>query len=120
MPHPSIVHRRWSDVPEEALTPSIARRYLTGDRVTVAQFNLRRGGLVPRHVHGNEQVSCVMTGSLKFDFDGDVRVVNAGEVIQIPGGVPHQVEVLADAFVIDVFSPAREDWVNKTDDYFRR
>ena len=94
-------------------------RYLTGKRVTVARFELKRGGIVPRHAHGNEQVSCVLTGCLKFRFDDDGEVlVGPAELMQIPGGLAHEVEVLEDTVVIDVFSPVRQDWIDKTDYYF--
>jgi hypothetical protein len=39
--------------------------------------------------------------------------------VQIPGMVEHEVEVVDEAVVIDVFSPVRRDWMEKTDDYFR-
>jgi hypothetical protein len=32
--------------------------------------------------------------------------------------VPHQAEALDDTFEFDVFSPIRQDWLDKTDDYF--
>jgi quercetin dioxygenase-like cupin family protein len=93
-------HYRWQDVPSEAVNPSALRRYVTGERVTVARFELARGGLVPRHAHMNEQVSCVLSGALKFRFDGREMVVRAGEVVQIPGMMNHDVEVLEDSIVI--------------------
>jgi unsaturated pyranuronate lyase len=113
-----VLHR-WTDIASESITPSVARRYFTGDRVTVARFELTRGGVVPRHSHENEQVSCVLSGALKFDFDGREVVVRGGEVMQIPGSVPHEVTVLEDTVVIDVFSPVRQDWIDRTDTYFR-
>jgi unsaturated pyranuronate lyase len=112
-------HHRWTDLRSEALTGSIGRRYVTADRVTVARFELKQGGVVPRHAHDNEQVSCVLSGSLLFTFDDREVTVGAGEVMQIPGGIPHEVTVLADTVVIDVFSPVRQDWIDGTDTYFR-
>jgi len=112
-------HYRWSDVAQEAVNPSALRQYVTGERVTVARFELSRGGVVPRHAHANEQVSCVLTGALRFKFDEREIVARAGDVVQIPGMIAHQVDVLEDAVVIDVFSPVRRDWIDKTDDYFR-
>jgi quercetin dioxygenase-like cupin family protein len=111
---------RWSDLPAEEITTAITRRYLTGERVTVARFELMRGGVVPRHSHENEQVSCVLSGALRFVFDGREVVVGAGEVMQIPGGVAHEVTVLEDALVLDVFCPVRQDWIDGTDTYFKR
>jgi quercetin dioxygenase-like cupin family protein len=109
----------WDDMPLESIAPSIARRYITGDRVTIARFELAAGGLVPRHAHANEQVSCVLSGTLRFVFDSGEIVARSGDVVRIPGDAPHAVAVLEDAIVIDVFSPVRQDWVDKTDDYFR-
>ena len=111
---------RWPDVPSEAVAPSILRRYVTGDRLTVARFELKKDGVVPRHSHANEQFTCVLRGALRFDIDGRQVVVRQDEVLQIPGGVEHGVTVLEDAVVIDVFNPVRQDWIDKTDDYFRR
>ena len=116
----TAVHSRWSDIPSEQLNPATARQYLTGDRVTVARFELKQGGIVARHSHENEQVSCVLSGALKFRLNGQEILVGAGEVLQIPGGLAHEVEVIEDTVVIDVFSPVRQDWIDKTDDYFRQ
>jgi quercetin dioxygenase-like cupin family protein len=106
-------------VSSEALTESIQRRYVTADRVTIARFELKRGGVVPRHAHENEQVSCVLSGALSFTFDDREVRVGAGEVMQIPGGIAHEVTVLEDTVVIDVFSPVRQDWIDGTDTYFK-
>ena len=113
-------HHRWTDLSSQALTESIQRRYFTADRVTVARFELKKGGVVPRHAHENEQVSMVLSGALLFKIDGREVTIRSGDVMQIPGNVPHEVEVLEDALVIDVFSPIRQDWIDKTDTYFRR
>ncbi len=113
-------HHRWADIPAESITPAISRRFITGDRVTVAQFQLKKGGIVPAHAHANEQVSCVLSGALKFQLEGREVIVRGGEAIQIPGNVEHQVEVLEDALVMDVFSPLRQDWIDRTDTYFKR
>src|SRR6266568_3203017 len=102
---PDATHYRWQDLPTEAVNPSALRQYVTGDGLTVARFELARGGLVPRHAHMNEQVSCVLTGALKFKFEGQEIVARAGEVVQIPGLLGHEVEVLEDSVAIDVFSP---------------
>lgn len=113
-------HHRWSAVTAEAITPAISRRFISGERVTVAQFELKKGGVVPRHAHANEQVSCVLSGALRFVVGARETIVRTGEVMQIPGGVEHEVEVLEDATVMDVFSPVRQDWIDRTDAYFGR
>ncbi|HZP47057.1 MAG TPA: cupin domain-containing protein [Vicinamibacterales bacterium] len=113
-------HYQWSALPEEQMNPSTRRRYVTAERVTVARFELARGGVVPKHQHENEQVTCVISGALKFRFaDGEV-LAHAGDVVQIPSWAEHEVEVVEDTVAIDVFSPVRRDWIEKSDSYFNR
>ena len=115
-----MAHHRWIDVPSEQINESIARRFITGDAVTVGRFELKQGGVVPAHSHANEQISIVLSGALLFKIDGVETVVRACEVMQIPGNAQHAVEVLDDTLVIDVFTPVRQDWIDKTDSYFKR
>ena len=49
--------------------------------------------------------------------DHDVR---AGEVLHIPSLVQHKAEALEDTLDVDVFSPPRQDWLDKTDEYLRQ
>ena len=55
---------------------------------------------------------------MKFLVGGEEITVREGEVLQIPSWVEHQAEALEDTFELDVFSPIRQDWIDKTDDYF--
>jgi len=116
----AIVHTRWDEVPGEQLNPHILRRYISTASLTVARFSLKAGGIVSKHSHVNEQVTCVLTGALRFISPSGTFDVRAGETARIPANVEHEVHVLEDTDVIDVFTPVREDWVNGTDTYFKR
>lgn len=118
--NPTPAHFSWNDIEAEQINPTISRQFITADNVTIARFELKKGGVVPEHSHLNEQVSTVLSGTLSFHFGGREMVAGAGEVVRIPGGVPHRVDVLEDALVIDVFSPVRQDWIDGTDTYFER
>jgi quercetin dioxygenase-like cupin family protein len=121
-----VRHERWQDIRRETVTPDIARRLFTGERMMLAQVYLDEGAIVPWHSHENEQLTWVLEGALKFwighEGTPDVRevVVAAGEVLFIPSNVPHKAEALADTLDVDVFSPPRQDWLNHTDTYFQR
>jgi len=41
-------------------------------------------------------------------------------VLLIPSNVPHSAEALEDTLDLDVFSPIRQDWIDKDDAYLRR
>ena len=116
----TVTHYRWDDIAAEQINPTISRKYITGDRVTVARFELKSGAIVPQHAHENEQVSYIISGALKFILEGRDIVVRGGELLRIPPNLPHAAEAVADTLAIDVFCPVRQDWIDKTDTYFRR
>ncbi len=114
---------RWDDLPKEAVNAKLARRLITGDRVMLAHVYLKQGCVVPKHAHENEQFTYILDGALKFFVGEDGRrevVVRAGEVLHLPANVPHEAHALEDTLDVDVFSPPREDWLNKTDSYLRK
>src|SRR5882762_5260642 len=112
-------HIPWSSVEVEALNPLLGRHFVVGQNVMLARVLLKKGCIVPEHSHHNEQITYVLEGALKFWIDGKVIVVKSGEVLTIPPHMPHKAEALADTIDLDVFSPPRADWINKTDAYLR-
>jgi quercetin dioxygenase-like cupin family protein len=109
----------WNQIPAEPMTDTVTRQVLHTDTMTIARLYLKKGAVVPRHSHPNEQVSTVEAGRLRFLFDDGEAVVQTGESMQIPGGVPHAVEALEDAIALDLFSPVRADWLSGDDAYLR-
>jgi quercetin dioxygenase-like cupin family protein len=110
----------WKDVEREKLNPLIDREMITGQEIMVARVFIKKGGHVPLHHHHNEQLTYILEGALKFAIDGKEIVVRAGEVLCIPSNMPHEAWGLEDTLDLDVFTPPRADWLNKTDDYLRR
>ncbi|HWP01949.1 MAG TPA: cupin domain-containing protein [Gemmatimonadaceae bacterium] len=113
---------RWSDIPVENVTPSLDRKLITAERMMLAQVFLKRGCVVPRHRHENEQLTYILEGALRFwigEDESEVVDVHAGEVLHIPSNVWHKAEALDDTLDVDIFSPPRQDWLAKTDDYLR-
>ena len=119
-----VRHEKWQDIDRETVTADIARRLFTGERMMLAQVYLKKGAVVPKHSHENEQLTWIVEGALRFWIgdegeDGyEERVVSAGEVMYIPSNVPHMAEAIEDTFDVDVFSPPRQDWLDGTDTYF--
>ncbi len=112
----------WDDIPEETLKGTITRRMISGERVMIAQVLLKKGDDVPKHSHHNEQLTWIVSGKLllRLGERGEHEVVlAAGEVLVIPPNLPHSALALEDTVDLDVFSPPREDWLNKTDAYLR-
>jgi quercetin dioxygenase-like cupin family protein len=101
------------------MNPLFDRQFVVGDRVMVARISMKEGCLVPQHSHHNEQISQILSGALQFTIDGKEIVVKAGEVLLIPPHLPHAALALEDTIAIDTFTPPREDWLNKSDQYLR-
>jgi quercetin dioxygenase-like cupin family protein len=113
---------RWDDMPREMLHDKLSRRLITGDQLMLAHVYLKKGCVVPKHSHVNEQLTYILEGALRFlvGEEGKEIVVRAGEVLHLPGNVPHEAHALEDTLDVDVFYPPREDWLNKTDSYLRK
>lgn len=113
---------KWDDVPMEQVVDGMARQIVTGERMTIARIYFDDGFVVPLHSHENEQVTQVIEGTMRFWFDEaktQIRDLHPGEVIVIPPNAPHAAEMIGRVVEIDMWSPRREDWLAKTDDYLR-
>jgi quercetin dioxygenase-like cupin family protein len=120
MASPVVRQYRWDEIAPENVTEMISRKLVTGEREMLAQIWLKKGAIVPMHDHVSEQMSYVLQGALRFSIGGEEFIVREGEVLCIPSAVPHQAEALDDTFELDLFSPIRQDWLDRTDDYFHR
>ena len=119
----SVTFYRWNDMPKERVNAGLDRRLITGTRMMLAHVYLKKGCVVPRHQHENEQLTYVVEGALHFWIGEDEKeeiVIRAGEVLVIPSWVWHKAQAVEDTLDVDVFSPPRQDWLDKTDSYLRR
>lgn len=112
-------HHCWSDIEVEPMNPQIGRQFITGTGTMIARILLSKGAHVPLHSHVNEQVTYVLSGALKFVLEGREVTVHAGEVLCIPPSVPQEVFALEDTVDLDVFTPPRQDWIDRDDAYLR-
>jgi quercetin dioxygenase-like cupin family protein len=118
-----VTFYRWEEMPKEKVSPMLERRLITGERTMLAHVYLKKGCVVPRHQHENEQLTYILDGGLKFwigEDEKEVVIVRSGEVLHIPSNVWHKAEALEDTVDVDIFTPPRQDWLDKTDAYLRR
>ena len=114
---------RWPDIPAEVMNPLLTRQFVTGSQAMLARIVLRKGCVVPRHAHANEQISFIVEGALRFSLGAEdvleEKIVRSGEVLVMPGHLPHSAEALEDTIDFDVFAPPRQDWISGDDSYLR-
>src|ERR1043166_10298357 len=114
---------RWDEIGREAVSPMLDRKLITGDRMMIAQVFLKKGCIVPKHSHENEQITYILDGALRFwigDDESEIVHVKAGQVLHIPSNVPHKAEAIVDPLDVDIFDPPRQDWLDKTHAYLRK
>lgn len=112
----------WDTIPVEKVTDKMERQLVYGEKVIVAKMKFKDGFLVPQHSHINKQVTNVVSGTIRFWFGKNKEEtidLNAGDVIVIPAGLPHEALMIGDVEEIDTWAPIREDWLDGTDNYLR-
>lgn len=109
----------WNEVELEKLSEAASRRVVHSGRMTTARIALKKGAVVPRHSHENEQISHVLQGALLFQFDDCEVTAREGDLVEIASHEAHRVEALEDSLAMDVFQPVRQDWIQGDDSYLR-
>ncbi len=113
----------WDEVPTEQVAPGMQRQIIAGARLMIAKMRFEDGFHVPLHSHENEQITEVISGTIRFWF-GDNREqqmdLHAGETVVIPSNLPHEALMIGAVEEIDHWAPPRQDWLDGTDDYLRK
>src|ERR1700722_18956169 len=65
----------WDEMEKEVLSPTIARKIISGEKAMVSQVFLAKGAVVPEHRHESEQITYILEGALQFRIDGTEIVV---------------------------------------------
>lgn len=113
----------WDEVPEEIVNPSMKRKMVWGEKIMIAKMKFKDGFVVPLHSHFHEQVTQVISGQMRFWFGENKEQemdLFPGDVVVIPGNLPHEALMIGEVEEIDTWSPPRQDWIDKTDNYLRK
>jgi quercetin dioxygenase-like cupin family protein len=109
--------RDWTSIPVERIAEGIERQMVWGDRVMVCRLTLAPHTVTAVHSHPHEQVTLVERGRVDFFVDGQRRTAAAGDVLVFPSNIQHGATMLDEEVVlVDIFSPLREDFLQKADD----
>lgn len=96
----------------EKVDKGIERQFVGyDDRVMMVKVKFEKGAVGYVHHHYHSQVTYVASGIFKITIDGKDKILREGDGFFIPSDVPHGAECLESGMLIDVFSPAREDFL---------
>lgn len=84
-----------------------------GERTLFAEFRLAKGHLLPRHSHPHEQTGYLVSGHMVLTIGAESFDVKPGDSWCITSGVEHEARIIEDSVAIEVFSPVREDYLDK-------
>lgn len=99
-----------NDIPSKEIAKGIQGRYVHGLGTTFGYVKIKAGSILPAHQHVHEQITFILDGELEMTIGDDTYLLTAGTAHVIPSGTPHSAFAKIDCTVIDMFSPARDDY----------
>ncbi len=99
---------------DQAMTtpePGLRRQVMSAtDTLMLVRHRMDAGWVGTRHQHPHEQMVYVVSGAIRLAMRGQSYDLRAGDSILVPGDVEHEASASQDSEVLDVFTPAREDY----------
>ena len=96
----------------ETVAQGVTRKILGyDDALMMVVVKFETGAIGALHHHPHRQVSYVATGKFDTEIDGVKRVLKAGDCFFVAPELVHGVVALEPGMLIDVFTPAREDFL---------
>jgi len=105
----------YARVPEVQLAPGAMSHIIAGENMTLSIASLKAGSYFPVHTHASmEQIMLVLSGELDAILDRKLYRMKPGDLIRFPAGHEHGAQMIdVDCEIVDIFSPARPDYVEK-------
>jgi len=81
------------------------------DKIMLVKAKFETGAVGMMHKHYHSQVTYVESGEFKMTIDGEEKILKRGDSFYILPHVMHGCVCTKPGILIDVFSPAREDFL---------
>ncbi|MEO6526438.1 MAG: cupin domain-containing protein [Gemmatimonadaceae bacterium] len=92
--------------------PGVRRQILGhGPDLMMVRVDFEPGAVGAIHHHPHRQASYVAAGSFEVTVDGERSVLQAGDCFYVTADLPHGVVAREAGTLIDVFTPAREEFL---------
>jgi quercetin dioxygenase-like cupin family protein len=96
----------------EDLGDGIRRQMLGFDEaLMMVRVRFEPGAVGTLHRHPHRQVTYVEAGRFEVEIGGARQTLEAGDSFFVPPDVEHGVKALEGGALVDVFAPAREDFL---------
>jgi quercetin dioxygenase-like cupin family protein len=102
------------DIEWETTAPGMKRKIMAhDDRLMLVRVQFETGGVGTLHSHHHTQITHVESGVFEVEISGEKKVMRAGDAFYVPPNAVHGAVCLEAGVLIDVFSPAREDFIKQ-------
>jgi quercetin dioxygenase-like cupin family protein len=99
--------------PWENAGPGVLRQVLGfDDHLMMVRVKFERRAVGALHTHPHRQVTAVESGVFEVVVGEQKRTLTQGDCFFVPPDVPHSVLAIEEGFLLDVFTPARLDFLN--------
>ncbi|MEQ8175419.1 MAG: cupin domain-containing protein [Syntrophomonadaceae bacterium] len=95
----------------EAIEGILRKTLVFGENSLLTEFILKKGKILPRHQHPQEQVGYLVSGHIILHIGQEKYDILPGDSWAILGNVEHSADILEDSVAIEIFSPVREDYL---------
>ena len=96
----------------------IRRKILGFDASLMMVFvEFQKGAVGAIHAHAHSQVTYVDSGTFSVQIGSEKKTLHSGDCYFIPSNVVHGAVALEKGTLVDVFAPAREDFVPQSADH---
>ena len=100
------------DIPWQDLGGGVSRRELSCNEALMSvEVRFEKGGEGAPHTHQHTQCSYVISGVFDYTVDGETVTLRQGDSIVVPGGLLHGTVCLEAGTLLDIFTPARQDFL---------
>lgn len=94
--------------------PGIKQKTLVfGDKTLMTEFVLTKDSTLPLHAHPYEQTGYLVKGHIRLRIGGKEFDTHEGDSWNIPMNVEHGAHPVENSVAIEIFSPARKDYLPK-------
>ena len=103
---------RSEEAPIVQAGPGVTRQVLGHDpELMMVRVTFEKGAVGYVHSHPHRQVTFVERGEFDFTLAGATTRLSAGDCWFVPPGVPHGATAVEAGSLVDVFTPARADFL---------
>ena len=100
------------DLEWESVGDGVERKILGfDDEVMMVCVRFERGAIGALHHHVHRQITYIESGSFEVTIDDNKKILQKGDCFFVSPDLVHGVVALEEGTLIDIFTPAREDFL---------